>query len=84
VTWILRVLIVILIVRAIWRLVGGIIAGMNQGRVGRAAEPVQLVRDPTCGTYVVPARALPLAAGGTTHYFCSDHCREQYLSRAQR
>jgi YHS domain-containing protein len=79
-SWIIRILIVVLIVRAIIRLVGGIRAGIAQGP--RKADPVQLVRDPTCGTFVVPARALPLAAGGTTHYFCSDRCREQYLSRS--
>jgi YHS domain-containing protein len=82
--WIIRILIVVLIVRAIIRLVGGIRAGIAHGTVRGKADPVQLVRDPTCGTYVVPARALPLAAGGTTHYFCSDRCREQYLSRPQR
>jgi YHS domain-containing protein len=82
-SWIIRILIIVLIVRAIIRLVGGIRAGIAQGADGKA-DPVQLVRDPTCGTFVVPGRALPLAAGGTTHYFCSDRCREQYLSRSPR
>jgi YHS domain-containing protein len=82
-SWIIRILIVILIVRAIIRLVGGIRAGIAQGTKGNA-DPVQLVRDPTCGTFVVPGRALPLAADGTTYYFCSDRCRDQYLSSAPR
>jgi YHS domain-containing protein len=76
-SWLLRLLLLILLIRAIWRLVAGIVAGMGQAK-GRAAEPVQLVRDPVCGTYVVPSRALPLTAEGTTHYFCSDRCRERY------
>jgi YHS domain-containing protein len=44
---------------------------------------VQLVRDPICGTYVVPGRALPLTAAGTTQYFCSERCREQFLASAR-
>jgi YHS domain-containing protein len=82
-SWIVRILIIILVVRAIMRLLGGIRAGIAQGSVRGKPDPVQLVRDPTCGTFVVPARALPLTAGGATHYFCSDRCRESYVAKSR-
>jgi YHS domain-containing protein len=82
VSWIFRVLLIILLIRVLWRLIGGIMAGMAQTK-GRQGDPVQLVRDPICGTYVIPGRALPLTAAGITQYFCSERCREQFLSRAR-
>ena len=42
---------------------------------------VQMVRDPVCGTFVVPARAVPLLTGHERLYFCSADCRDKY--RAQ-
>jgi YHS domain-containing protein len=82
VSWVLRILLVLLLIRVLWRLLGGVIAGMAEAQ-GRKGGPVQLVRDPICGTYVVPARALPLTAAGVTQYFCSERCRDQYVSRSQ-
>jgi YHS domain-containing protein len=82
VSWLLRLLLVLLLIRVLSRLIGGVIAGMAENK-GRQAGPVQLVRDPICGTYVVPARALPLTAAGATQYFCSERCREQFLSDAR-
>jgi YHS domain-containing protein len=82
VTWFLRLLLILLLIRVLSRLVGGVIAGMTEKK-GRQGGPVQLVRDPMCGTYVIPGRALPLTAAGATQYFCSERCREQFLAKAR-
>jgi YHS domain-containing protein len=82
VTWVIRLLLVLVLIRVLSRLIGGVIAGMAEKK-GRQGGPVQLVRDPICGTYVVPARALPLTAAGVTQYFCSERCREQFLTKAR-
>ena len=81
----LRVLLVgvllMLIARAFWRVVDGVIAGASgapaRGRQPRAAA-VKLVRDPVCGTFVAPGSALSVTAGGQTHYFCSEACRGKF------
>ncbi|MBM3818440.1 MAG: YHS domain-containing protein [Acidimicrobiia bacterium] len=59
---------------------GVIEAAGGRSRRGRSprAPAVKLVRDPVCGTYVAPANALSLTAGGTTHYFCSEDCRKKF------
>ena len=69
-------ILVLLIARAFWRVVDGILdaAGGRESRV----PPVKLVRDPVCGTYVAPNPALSLTAGRTTHFFCSEECRSKY------
>ena len=81
VSFILKVLLIIFIVRALWRLFVGVSAGLHgrsvtgnrQGQVG-----VALSRDPVCGTYVVPGRALALRDGSLVRYFCSERCRDQF------
>jgi YHS domain-containing protein len=72
----LIVILVLLIARAFWRVVDGILeaAGGRESRV----PPVKLVRDPMCGTYVAPNPALSLTTGRTTHFFCSEECRSKY------
>ena len=74
----LLVILVLLIARAFWRMVDGILEGAGRGGAARRSTPVKLVRDPVCGTYVAPSTALSLATGATTHYFCSEECRAKY------
>jgi uncharacterized protein len=59
--------------------------GMQQGAPGSPRVPsqgMQMVRDPMCGTFVLPDRAVTLTHGRTRLYFCSEACRDSY--RAQR
>jgi YHS domain-containing protein len=69
-------ILVLLIARAFWRVVDGILEAAG-GRTSRV-PPLKLVRDPICGTYVAPTAALSLTTGSTTHYFCSEECRSKY------
>jgi YHS domain-containing protein len=87
--WIIRFILVMLVVRAIWRLLAGVV----EGAMGPAAtrqgprkreEPVPLVRDPVCGTYVPRARALTSGTGDAIQYFCSERCRAEYRSGRAR
>jgi YHS domain-containing protein len=43
---------------------------------------VQMVRDPVCGTFLLPDRALTLGDGRTQVFFCSDACRDKYRRTA--
>jgi uncharacterized protein len=76
---------IILIARAFWRLMDGVIeAAGGQTATRRRTPPaaaVKLTRDPVCGTYVPPDPALALTVHGTTHYFCSEQCRSTFQNR---
>ena len=82
--FILLAILLILVARAFWRLMDGVLeaAGITQRRrTGSTTSPaVKLVRDPVCGTYVTPGNALTLTKGATTHYFCSEDCRRRFGS----
>ena len=81
--WLLRFLLIVLVIRALWRLIVGLLQGVVQApsrAVRGAGDPVPLVKDPVCGTYIVRGKALTARAGDDTHYFCSERCREEFVS----
>ena len=43
-------------------------------------ESKSTTKDPICGMTVDEATALHAERDGKTFYFCSDHCRQQFLS----
>ena len=73
----------VFVARAFWRLFDGIVDGAR-GRSGGGAPSrgVAMVRDPVCGTFVLPDNAKMISDGRARVFFCSDACRDQYLSRS--
>ncbi|HEX5473560.1 MAG TPA: hypothetical protein VFX12_02770 [Vicinamibacterales bacterium] len=74
--WVLRLVLVLVVARTIWRLIEGVAAGLSAP--ASEPRPVGLVRDPVCGTFVVPSRALSAGAGAEQHFFCSERCRQAW------
>ena len=66
------------VIRGVLRLVRGIAEGMRAPVEPKAPQAVPLVRDPVCGTYVVPSSALSAGSGARTRFFCSEKCRRTY------
>lgn len=64
-----------------WRLLKGIFEGMGYQPPGSGRHTVGLVRDPVCGTFVLPSKALTSGSGSETRYFCSEKCRSDYAVR---
>jgi YHS domain-containing protein len=84
---VLFVIFAIIVARAFWRLVDGILEGIAgrpaRGRGQVPARGVQMVRDPVCGTFVLPDHASTIVDGRRRLFFCSDACRAKYQARAQ-
>ena len=72
--------------RAVSRVMGGVVEGLS-GRAPRSeggnvpARGVQMVRDPVCGTFVIPDRSVTLSDGSGRVFFCSASCRDKYRTR---
>jgi hypothetical protein len=80
--WIVRILVVLFVLRLLLRAVTGARSPASQRRQARIGG--SLVRDPQCGTYLPPARALTLSSRGQVLHFCSDRCRDAWASSHAR
>jgi len=46
----------------------------------RGGSASRLVRDPVCGTYVAAEGSLTARVDATTEHFCSEACRDKFVS----
>jgi YHS domain-containing protein len=83
---VLFIILFILIARMFWRVVDNIVtAASGQPPGARGSRPIQttkMVRDPVCGTFVLPERSVSIADGGERAYFCSEACRDKYRAKS--
>jgi YHS domain-containing protein len=84
---VLILLLIVFIARAFWRVIDGVLVGI---RNGAAAPPprsqtsragIQMARDPVCGTFVIPERAVTFDDGKRLIHFCSTECRDAFRAR---
>ena len=68
-----------MVMRGVARLVRGVLEGM--GGIESKPPAMPLVRDPVCGTFVVPTNALSAGAGSQMRFFCSENCRRIYQAK---
>ena len=73
-----------LVGRTIRRFLAGIAQGTARPRPeaprpsGPPATGELMVRDPVCGTFVLPSRSTSMRDKSGTHFFCSDTCRQAF------
>lgn len=80
--WIIRIVLILIVLRILWRMIMGPMRRPRHERNG-GKKTVPLVRDPVCGTYLLPDRAVKTGTGEATLYFCSETCRAKYHDGAQ-
>jgi YHS domain-containing protein len=79
---VLLLLLCIVLARILWRAFDAFVEGATgRPRSGPVPRAVPMARDPICGTFVVPDRAVTLVDGRSRLYFCSERCRDQYRAR---
>ena len=79
----LIVVMALLALRAVGRFMGGLSqAARGEAPRARATDtPVKMMKDPVCGTFVVPGKALSTSSNGATVWFCSEQCRTAFTRR---
>jgi YHS domain-containing protein len=77
-SWLIRFLVVMLLVRLVWKFLSGVVAGAARRPQVAPKQAVALVRDPECGTFIDRDRAMTLRRKGELHYFCSEDCRTAF------
>ena len=81
VRFVLLALLVLIALRVLWRVVGVVFGGPGYQRPGSRPPSVGLVRDPVCGTFILPSRALTSGGGAGARYVCSEKCRRDYAGK---
>jgi YHS domain-containing protein len=82
--FLLWALLLFLVGRTIRRFIAGIAQGASprppeaRRPSGPPAAGELMVRDPVCGTFVLPSRSTSMRDKSGTHHFCSDTCRQAY------
>lgn len=77
---VLRIVLALIIIRLLWKFIRSVLEGAGYFQSPRQSS-VGLVRDPVCGVFVVPSRALTAGDGAETRYFCSEKCRAEWRRR---
>ena len=78
----IRLAIFVFLVIVVYKLLGGLIKGGNvstRQEVPADKSTAELVQDPQCGAYILPAQGVDARVAGTTYHFCSESCRDQFL-----
>ena len=78
----IRLAIFVFLVIVVYKLLSGLIKGVsvsNRQEVPADKSTAELVQDPQCGAYILPAQGVDARVAGSTHHFCSESCREQFL-----
>jgi YHS domain-containing protein len=81
--FILASILLSLLLRSVTRFMRGLQQGMEPPRE-TPPPAVALVRDPVCGTFVVPGNALTVGQGSQMRFFCSEKCRRAYQVKLAR
>jgi YHS domain-containing protein len=79
--FLLILVLVYVVAGALRRFIGGLMAGMDGQAARRNIPATNLVRDPVCGTFVVPSKALSATKGSELRFFCSEKCRTSWVAR---
>jgi len=70
--------------RMFWQILNAFREGISGGqRSSRTPQRgTQMVRDPVCGTFLLPERAVTVSDGRTRVYFCSTACRDKFSAQS--
>jgi len=67
--------------RAVVMVVRNLAASPPADRGHAPQSGLSMVRDPVCGTFVLPDRAVTIVDGRQRVFFCSNACRDKYRAR---
>ena len=78
----IRLAIIVFLAFVVYKLLGGLLKGVSvssRPEVPANKSTAELVQDPQCGAYILPAQGVDGRLAGKTYHFCSESCRDQFL-----
>ena len=77
-----RFLVYLFLIIVLYKLVRGLVKHLgtsDRPEVPPGERTEELVKDPQCGAYILPAQGESARVDGKLYHFCSEHCRDQFL-----
>jgi uncharacterized protein len=78
----IRLAVFVFLVIVVYKLLRGLLKGFGalekQEGAGDQIE-ADLVQDPQCGAYILPAQGVAARVDGKTLHFCSESCKDKFL-----
>ncbi|MBW1981635.1 MAG: YHS domain-containing protein [Deltaproteobacteria bacterium] len=74
----IRLAAIILLVVIVYRLFKSM-GRFSGGEQAASQTTAEMVRDPECGTYLLPAQAVSLHLAGKEYFFCSEECKQKFI-----
>ena len=77
-----RLAIFVLLVIVVYKLLSGLVKGLGtftRQEVSGEENTAELIQDPQCGAYILPAQGVATQVKGKTYHFCSEGCRDEFL-----
>jgi uncharacterized protein len=78
----LRLLVFVFLVIVVYKLLRGLLKGfgtLDKQEVDGEQIEADLVQDPQCGAYILPAQGVTARVDGKTLHFCSESCKDKFL-----
>ncbi len=78
----IRLAIFVFVLIALYKLLSGLLKGSGTSKrqeVPADKSTAELVQDPQCGAYILPAQGVSTRLADNTYHFCSEACRAQFL-----
>ena len=78
----IRLAVFVFLVIVVYKLLSGLLKGFgasDKQEVSGDRIAADLIQDPQCGAYILPAQGITARIGGKTFHFCSESCKDKYL-----
>ncbi len=78
----IRLAIFVFLLIVLYKLLSGLLKGSatsHRQEVSADRSTAEMVQDPQCGAYVLPAQGVSARLAGKTYHFCSEACKNRYV-----
>jgi YHS domain-containing protein len=79
-----RFVIFLFLIIVLYKLLRGLVKNLgtsDRPEVPPGERTEELVKDPQCGAYILPAQGEPARVGNKLYHFCSERCKDQFFEK---
>ncbi|MEJ2428553.1 MAG: YHS domain-containing protein [Deltaproteobacteria bacterium] len=78
----IRLLVFVVLGFVVYKILRALLKGLGASDKQKTSEDritADLIQDPQCGAYILPAQGVTARVDGKTFHFCSESCKDKFL-----